>query len=294
MVEHFLHYLSLEKQYSNHTVHSYRNDLQQFCEYLRIAPSEFDPVKVKESDIRMWIVSLLEQKISPRTVNRKLSSLKSFWKFCIKIGRVDENILHKIVSLKVPETLPTFYKKSEMDELFAYDYDPDNFEEVRDSLVLQMFYETGMRRAELIGLQMSNVSLADMTLKVLGKRNKERIIPFGQSLKDLIVAYLALRSKCVTAQTGFLFLLKNGKPLYPKAVHNIVVNRISQIENISTAKKSPHVLRHTFATAMMNNGADINVIKELLGHANLAATQIYTHAVFDEIYNTYKHAHPRA
>lgn len=295
MIERFLNYITLEKHYSACTIVSYKNDLMQFCTYLELSPESFEVSKITESDVRMWVISLLEKKTSPRSVNRKLTTLKSFWRFCLKIGSVDVNILQRIPSLKVEKKLPEFYKKTELDAIFGNEpSDVDDFESIRDTLILRMFYETGMRRAELIALRIRNISLTDNTLKVLGKRNKERIIPFGDSLKLLIEEYLILRNKEVGCSSDTLFLLKSGKELYPKAVYNIVVKHISEIDSISNTKKSPHVLRHSFATTMLNRGADINAIKELLGHANLSATQIYTHTIFDEIYDTYKHAHPRA
>lgn len=291
MINQFLHYIELEKHYSAHTVLAYKNDLLQFCAYMGVAPELLNPTLVTESDIRNWVMDLLEQE-SPRSVNRKLSSLKSYWRFCIKMGITDTNILKKIISPKTKKPLPAFYKESEMNEALAYEWAGDDFESIRDNLIIRIFYETGIRRAELIGLKDSDIDMAEKTIKVLGKRNKQRIIPFGDELKQAIHIYKERRNADADVCGNTFFVRPNGQALYPKLVYNIVNKRMSEVSTLH--KQSPHVLRHTFATAMLNNGADINAVKELLGHASLAATQVYTHTTFDEIHNIYKHAHPRA
>lgn len=294
MLTRFIQYLEYEKKYSQHTTGAYENDLLQFCDYLEVAPDDLNVNTVKDTDIRSWIIALLEQGMKPRSVNRKLSSLKSFWKFCLKLGITDQNMLKKIHTLKVPDTLPVFYTQSELDELLAQPYDKEDFTEVRDNLIVRMFYETGMRRAELISLRTTNINWSENMLRIRGKRNKERIIPFSATFRERMIEYREMMRRTVAAPGETFFVSANGDPMTPSKVYNIVQKRIASIERISSSKKSPHVLRHSFATAMLNNGADINAIKELLGHSSLAATQIYTHTVFSEIYETYKHAHPRA
>ena len=290
VIKQFLDYIQFEKHYSAHTILAYRNDLMQFCMYLGADADTFDPKSVTEQDVREWLIKLLQTE-TPQTVNRKISSLKALWRFCMKMGILEKDILRKIISPKKKRPIPVFYKDSEMAEALSQSL-ADGFEEIRDHLIIRMFYETGIRRSELVGLKDADVDLADCTLHVLGKRNKQRIIPFGNGLADEIREYLAAREKEFGARTGSLFVLKNGKPLYPDFVYSMVRKRMSAVSTLR--KQSPHVLRHTFATTMLNHGADIDAVKELLGHANLAATQIYTHATFDEIHNIYKHAHPRA
>lgn len=292
MINKFIDYIKFEKHYSNHTVIAYQRDLLDFCAFHQQMPEDFNPATVKEEEIRQWLLHLLDKHQTPRTVNRKISALKSYWKFCLRTGLLKEDILQKIIPPKMAKPLPAFYKESEMNEALSQANSADDFESVRNNLIIRMLYETGMRRAELIGLHDTDFNYTDHTIKVLGKGNKERMIPFGDDLQQAINHYLTWRKKSITSDNSFFFVLKNGKPLYPKAVYNIVHIHMSEVSTLH--KQSPHVLRHTFATAMLNNGADINAVKELLGHANLAATQIYTNTTFDEIHQIYKHAHPRA
>ncbi len=290
VIKQFLDYIQFEKHYSVHTILAYRNDLLQFCSYLGVDADAFDPVLVTELDVREWLIQLLQSE-TPQTVNRKISSLKALWRFCMKMGMLEKDILRKIISPKKKRPIPVFYKDSEMDEILSQPV-PDDFEAVRDHLIIRMFYETGIRRSELVGLKDTDVDLADCTLLVLGKRNKQRMIPFGEGLASEIRNYMDARMQLFGSDTGSFFVRKNGKPLYPNLVYNMVHKRMSQVSTLH--RQSPHVLRHTFATTMLNHGADMDAVKELLGHASLAATQIYTHATFDEIHNIYKHAHPRA
>ena len=290
VIKHFLDYIQLEKHYSAHTIRAYRTDLLQFCTYLGVDAESFDPRMVTEQDVREWLIALLQNE-TPQTVNRKISSLKALWRFCMKTAVLEKDILRKLISPKKKRPLPVFYKDSEMTEVLSQPFS-DDFEEVRDHLIIRMFYETGIRCSELVGLKDADVDLEGRTLRVLGKRNKQRIIPFGDGLAAEISNYMHLRVQQFGDDTVFLFVRKNGEPLYPELVYNMVHRRMSQVSTLH--KQSPHVLRHTFATTMLNHGADIDAVKELLGHANLAATQIYTHATFDEIHNIYKHAHPRA
>jgi integrase/recombinase XerC len=239
--------------------------------------------------IRSWIVSLMEQKISSRSVNRKITTLKTFYKFLLRQKVVADNPMLKIQSPKTSKRLPVFVEKEKMDILLDNIEFGNDEEGVRNKLIIEMFYSTGMRLSELINLKHKNVDLSSGQLKVLGKRNKERIIPFNNELKSKIEEYLNTQKR-KTNET--LFTTADGKKMYEKLVYKIVKQYLSLVTTID--KKSPHVLRHTFATHMLNNGADLNSIKELLGHANLSATQVYTHNTVEKLKNIHKQAHPKA
>lgn len=284
----FLEFIQYEKRASKHTLVAYSNDIKQFVTYLSTTYEITKIAEVNHTIIRSWIVSLMEQKISPRSVNRKITTLKTFYKFLLRQSIVTENPMLKILSPKTSKRLPVFIEKEKMDTLLDDTVFGDDFEGQRNKLIIELFYATGIRLSELINLKQSNVDLYLCQIKVLGKRNKERIIPFNTILKDQIQHY-------ITAKAGlndeFLFINKNGKQLYEKFVYRIVNTYLSQITTVN--KKSPHVLRHTFATHMLNNGADLNAIKELLGHANLSATQVYTHNTVEKLKNIHKQAHPK-
>lgn len=287
----FCDYLEHQKRYSKHTITAYKKDLTQFQNFIN---TEYETLlfdEVKASFIRSWIVSLIEDEVSPRTINRKISSLKSFYKYLLKNSVVSNNPLLKVVSPKTSKRLPVFIKESEIENLFTnIDFNND-YEGVRDKLILEIFYATGARLSELIELKTSSINYHNNTIKVLGKRNKERVIPIANNIIYLLKNYLKEREK-LASKEPYLFLTKVGKKLYPKLVYGIVNSYLSQITTAS--KKSPHVLRHTFATHMLNNGADLNTIKELLGHANLSATQVYTHNTIEKLKNIHKQAHPKA
>ena len=283
----FLKYLEFEKRYSQHTLKSYNTDISQFSSYLI---KEFNLKNIEEvnhSLIRSWVSSLLEASVSSRTVNRKITTLKSFFKFLMQENVIFENPMRKIISPKTSKKLPVFIEKSKMDELLDEIEFPDTFEGTRDKLIIDMFYMTGMRLSELLSVRLVDIDFVNSVVKVLGKRNKERIIPLPPVL---------LRNLRIFAQNNrikdLLFINFEGKMLSPKNVYNIVNKYLSMVSSIE--KKSPHVLRHSFATHMLNNGADINAIKEILGHANLSATQVYTHNTIDKLKTIYKQAHPRA
>ena len=290
-VSDFCDYLQHQKRYSSHTVTAYQKDLEQFQHFIL---SEFETESFKEvssSFIRSWIVKLIEEGISPRTINRKISSLKSFYKYLLKNKLVNKNPLLKVISPKTSKRLPVFVGENEINNLFEnIDY-PSTYEGKRDQLILELFYATGTRLSELINLKLNSIDFNNNTIKVLGKRNKERLIPIGKNLASLITEYIKERETLNSLEIYF-FLTKFGKKLYPKLVYSTVNTYLSQVTTIS--KKSPHVLRHTFATHMLNNGADLNTIKEILGHANLSATQVYTHNTIEKLKNIHKQAHPKA
>jgi len=292
MMNEFLQYLQYEKNYSSHTVLSYHTDLRQFCDFLEINADQFEPAQVSSQQIQQWVLSLMSEKIAARTLSRKISTLKSFWRFLLTRGYVNQNPTLKIILPKTKKPIPAFFKDSEMEIVLDKMFLPDNFESVRDQLILTVFYLTGIRLAELLNIEDKDVDLADGNLKVIGKRNKQRMIPISRILCQDIEDYIQLRNKTIESLSPNLFIRINGKKMYPKMIYNLVHNTMSEVSSLH--KKSPHVLRHTFATSLLNGGADINAVKELLGHSSLAATQVYTHTSFEELYNIYKHAHPRA
>ena len=292
LIDSFLDYLRYERNYSNYTIEAYSKDLRQFEEYVKLnKESVFVPGDVDADLVRSWIVSLMDEKISPVSVNRKLSSLKSFFKFLMKQGSISVNPLRLITGPKTKKPLPYFVRDKEMELLLDGDGFDEDFEGVRDRLILEMLYDTGIRRSELIGIQDSEVDFGAMQIRVTGKRNKQRLIPFAEGLKNLIQAYTEVRNREVGSESGWFFVRKNGEQLSAGIVYTIVKKKLSEIPTL--AKRSPHVLRHSFATSMLNNGAELNAVKELLGHSSLASTSVYTHTTFEELKKVY-HAHPRA
>ena len=292
LIDSFLDYLRYERNYSNYTIEAYSKDLRQFEEYVKLnKESIFVPGDVDADLVRSWIVSLMDEKISPVSVNRKLSSLKSFFKFLMKQGSISVNPLRLITGPKTKKPLPYFVRDKEMELLLDGDGFDEDFEGVRDRLVLEMLYDTGIRRSELIGIQDFDVDFGAMQIRVTGKRNKQRLIPFAEGLKNLIQAYTEVRNREVGSESGWFFVRKNGEQLSAGIVYTIVKKKLSEIPTL--AKRSPHVLRHSFATSMLNNGAELNAVKELLGHSSLASTSVYTHTTFEELKKVY-HAHPRA
>ena len=276
LVDSFLDYLRYERNYSNYTIEAYSKDLRQFEEYVKLnKESVFVPGDVDADLVRSWIVSLMDEKISPVSVNRKLSSLKSFFKFLMKQGSISVNPLRLITGPKTKKPLPYFVRDKEMELLLDGDGFDEDFEGVRDRLILEMLYDTGIRRSELIGIQDSDVDFGAMQIRVTGKRNKQRLIPFAEGLKNLIQAYTEVRNREVGSESGWFFVRKNGEQLSAGIVYTIVKKKLSEIPTL--AKRSPHVLRHSFATSMLNNGAELNAVKELLGHSSLASTSVYTH-----------------
>ena len=289
----FLKYLEFQKKYSPHTINSYALDLNQFllfCSENAIILSKNEIVE-DHKEIRKWIAKLSSEGISSRTLNRKLSTLKSFYNFLIREGLLKNNPLSKIVRPKTEKNIPEFISEEKINTLLDSDIFEDDFIGLRDRLIIELLYCTGMRKAELISLTLVDLQLDQFTLKVTGKRNKQRIIPFPKTLIQLINNYLELRLK-TNPESNHLVVTEKGKQIYPKLVYRVVNKYVSYFSSLK--KKSPHTLRHTYATHLINNGADINAVKELLGHANLSATQIYTHNTFEKLNKIYKQAHPRA
>lgn len=292
MIDSFLNYLRYERNYSDYTVVAYAKDLEQFEAYVKENQEGIFDSKTIDSDIvRNWIVFLLDEKMAPASVNRKLSSLKSFFKFLIKQRQIVANPLRLVTGPKTGKPLPYFIREKEMDYLLDGDSFEDDFEGMRNRLILEMFYDTGVRRSELIGIKDADVDFDASLLKVTGKRNKQRLIPFADGLRERMQAYQAIRKKETGADNGYFLVRKNGEQLSAGIVYNIVRKSLSEIPAL--AKRSPHVLRHSFATGMLNNGAELNAVKELLGHSSLASTSVYTHTTFEELKKVY-HAHPRA
>ncbi|HVA99180.1 MAG TPA: tyrosine-type recombinase/integrase [Bacteroidia bacterium] len=290
--EKFLHYIQYEKRFSPHTIIAYKNDLEQFQLFLEknnISSIE----KAYFSNIRLWMVDLIQQKNSSRTVNRKLTVLKSYYKFLVSEKIIEINPTLKIIAPKTSKKIPTFVEQKKMDVLLDTIFFSEDFEGLRNKLIIEMFYATGIRLSELVNLKETDIEIFSGQLKVLGKRNKERIIPVHAELKVKIEKYILEKNKLADKkENAFLFITKQGKKIYPKLVYRIVKSYLTMVTTID--KKSPHVLRHTFATHMLNNGADLNAVKELLGHANLAATQIYTHNTVEKLKKVYQQAHPKA
>jgi integrase/recombinase XerC len=288
----FRDYLGLEKNYSPHTVTAYLNDLDFFQAFLKGTFDDDDLIRVNYNQIRAWIVSLSDDGVSNSSINRKISSLKSFYKFLLKTKQIETSPLLKHKALKSPKKLQIPFSEKELDLVLNQIVYPEGFEGVRDKLVVDLFYTTGIRRAELIGLKLHNVDLSNGTIKVLGKRNKERIIPILPVVQNQIRIYLDERSRLQPIiDSDSFFLLLKGVKLNDSFVYRLINYYFSNVSE--KVKKSPHILRHTFATHLLNHGADINSVKELLGHSSLASTQVYTHSSLAELKKIYGSAHPR-
>jgi integrase/recombinase XerC len=294
-VNNFLNYLRFEKRYSFHTILAYEEDLQQLFTYLREQFNMHGPAlsEISSSFIRSWLASLKENKNSAKTINRKISSLKSFFKYHLRTGELEQSPMTTIISPKTPKRLPVYVEQKDTDTLFHHVEFPGTWEGVTDRLILGILYNTGMRRAELVNLKESQVNMAGNSIKVLGKGNKERVIPVSAALIKEIGEYVARKSR-MTEQPDRVYLLVNekGRKVTAELVYKAVKKYLSVVTTID--KKSPHVLRHTFATHLTNNGADLNAVKELLGHSSLAATQIYTHNTIEKLKDIYRKAHPKA
>ena len=292
-IQRFLDYLSFQKRYSNHTIISYKNDLTAFFDFLLIQFGDIPLAEIKPTFIRSWLAEMKQQGMESKSINRKISSLKSFFKYQLRQQTITVSPMTAIISPKVNKRLPQFVDKKDITTLLTDVEFPDTWAGKTDELILQLFYNTGMRQAELTGLKEVEISKPNSSIKVLGKGNKERIIPISNQLMNRMQDYMAEKRKLFSHfDKDVLLLTISGKKLYPRYVYNSVNKYLKKVTTID--KKSPHVLRHTFATHLMNNGADLNAVKELLGHSSLAATQIYTHNTIEKLKNIHKNAHPKA
>jgi integrase/recombinase XerC len=293
-IDRFIQFLQFEKRYSQNTIIAYKQDLAQFHSFLE---KKYNIVGIEQATfqiIRSWIVNLSNENIGNRSINRKLSVLKTFYKYLIKENLISDNPMVKVLSPKTRKRLPEFVREEKMDELLDTVDFGGEFTGVRDKLIIEMFYFTGMRLSELVNLRDDDINLPSRQIKVLGKRNKERIIPIIDQLISSINAYFLVRENIIARHEPipYFFVTDKGKRIYKELVYRCINSYLGMVSTLR--KKSPHILRHTFATHMLNNGADLNAIKELLGHSNLAATQVYTHNTIEKLKSIYKLAHPRA
>ena len=293
LIKAFLEYLLLERNYSERTISSYGADLREFEDYLKKTDAELDFTKVHADHVRGWIASLMDNGKAATYVNRKLSSLRSFYRFLLRRKEVTVNPMVKIVGPKKKKPLPSFVREKDMDRLLDELSFGEGFEGCRDRIILELFYATGMRLSELIGLNDVDVDFSARLIKVTGKRNKQRLIPFGDELAEDLLIYIKVRNETLPKkETNAFFVCKSGKRVYPMQVYRLVKRNLSKV--VTLKKRSPHVLRHTFATAMLNDNAELKAVQELLGHESLATTEVYTHATFEELKKVYEQAHPRA
>ena len=292
-IQSFIDYLKFEKRYSRHTVISYQTDLTAFFDYLMITYGTIALTDITHIYIRSWLATLKDEDNTAKTINRKISSLRSFFKYQIKTGVLQQNPTAKVIAPKNEKRLPGFVADKDMDTLMRHMEFPDNWQGKTERLLLMLFYQTGMRLSEVINLQEQQINFAGHTIKVLGKGNKERVLPAGEELLSEIKAYIAAKNSFFGTPNHMVLLVnEKGKQLYAKMVYTAVKKYLRLVTTIE--KRSPHILRHTFATHLTNNGADLNAVKELLGHSSLAATQVYTHNTIDKLKNIYMKAHPKA
>ncbi|MBP3715697.1 MAG: tyrosine-type recombinase/integrase [Phocaeicola sp.] len=292
LIESFLNYLKLERNYSDKTILSYGKDLEQFEKFLKKLDEKIKLETVDADLIRSWVIDLMDEKMAASSVNRKLSSLRSFYRYLLRKGLVQVDPVRKVTGPKKKKPLPTFVKEEDMNKLLDEVPFGDDFEGVRDKLILEVFYVTGVRRSELVALNDADIDYSASTIKVTGKRNKQRLIPFGERLKGMLSTYQQLRDEMIPQRSEAFFVQKNGERVTAGLVYNMVKRDLSKV--VTLKKRSPHVLRHSFATNMLNNRASLGAVKELLGHERLTTTEIYTHTTFEELKKEYEHAHPRA
>jgi len=290
MVDSFLRYLKFEKRYSLHTLKSYQTDLRQFTGFLSENYPETPPADANYQVLRAWIVDLSEQDISPQSINRKMATLRSFYKFLMRRNAIKKDPTWKLKPLKTKKQLPSFVREGDMVRLLDNAIFENDFSGIRDKALLELLYGTGIRLNELINLRDCDVSFSESIIKVLGKRNKERIIPFSKNIGNVLGEYKAERKKTIAQNHDYFIVTDEGKPCYPMFVYRVVKKYIKEFAD----KKSPHVLRHTFATHLLNKGADLNAVKDLLGHTSLAATQVYTHNSIEKLKSVFDQAHPKA
>ena len=292
LIDAFLDYLRLERNYSERTIVSYRTDLKEFEEFLEKTETGLGFTEVHTDNVRNWISDLMDEGRKATSVNRKLSSLRSFYRFLLRKNWITVNPMLKIVGPKKKKPLPSFVREKDMDRLLDGLSFGEGFVGVRDRTILEMFYATGMRLSELIGLDDVDVDFSAKLVKVTGKRNKQRLIPFGNELAEDLLIYNKVRNETFPEGTEAFFVRKDGKRMYPMQVYRIVKRNLSKV--VTLKKRSPHVLRHTFATAMLNDNAELRAVQALLGHESLATTEVYTHTTFEELKKVYELAHPRA
>src|SRR5882757_547773 len=291
----FINYLQFEKRYSQHTVSSYRVDLEQFFTYLTGQYQSPPLAEIAPVYVRSWLAELKNDTMTAKSINRKISTLKSFFKYHLRTGTVSATPMWSVTSPKISRRLPEFVKEEDMRGLFAHMEFPEGWQGRTDRLLLLLFYQTGMRRSELMNLKESQLDFSKQVLKILGKGNKERVVPMGDELAGQLKDYRqAKRREMEGADATYLFVLESGKKLYPKYIYLAVKKYLSEATTTTLSKRSPHILRHTFATHLTNNGADLNAVKELLGHSSLAATQVYTHNSIEKLKAAHKKAHPKA
>lgn len=290
--ESFINYLKYEKRYSHLTAVAYKKDLDQFEEFFVKTVGDFNVEGINDKIARMWVIDMMDKGISARTVNKKISALKSFYKYLLRLEVLKENQLVNVIVPKVRKKLPQFVEEKNLDHLLDDGFFGNDFEALRDKLIVSLLYGTGVRLSELMHLHDGDIYTSEYLMKVLGKRNKERIIPYPRSLNSLIEQYKLERTQLFGFPVENFFLTSKGKPVYEKLIYRVVFKNLAMVTTID--KKSPHVLRHTFATHLLNRGADLNAVKEMLGHANLSATQVYTHTSLEKIRKVYQQAHPRS
>ena len=291
-LEQFLNFLKYEKRYSEHTVTAYEKDLDQFIQFSSEMVGDFCLVEVDHHLIRQWVISLMDQGMTAVSVKRKISSLRSLYKFLLREGSMTKNPTELVMIPKIGKKLPQFVQEKDMDRLMDTSFFTDDFNGLRDKAILSLFYGTGMRLSELKGIKMADVHQSEKVVKVLGKRNKERLIPYPSEVGGDLAAYILVRHELIGESNSYLFVTDKGEQVYDKLLYRVVRKYLSLVTSME--KRSPHVLRHTYATHLLNRGADLNAIKELLGHASLAATQVYTHTSFEKLKKIYSQAHPRA
>lgn len=290
--ESFINYLKYEKRYSAHTIVAYQNDLDQFVDFSTIVVGEFRVKEVSSDTVRGWLLHLMEQGLSPRSIHRKITSVKAFYNYLMREQIVEFNPAINQTLPKVRKKLPTFVSEENLSLLLdsGGNFD-DDFSGRRDKLIVSLFYGTGIRLSELMNLKEQDIDSEARLIRVLGKRQKERIIPYPAEINNLFESYVIARNKQIGYKTEYLLVTGKGKQVYEKLIYRVVKNKLAKVTSLE--KKSPHVLRHTYATHLLNKGADLNAVKELLGHSNLAATQVYTHTTFEKLRDSYKQAHPR-